>query len=178
MKETKIKKTKEQQLSKINDLTNDQINDQINEQIDIGSCITPIISNEHFAEEIIEDILSNLDTSRLHNYDDWKSIGMALKNINKNYYSIYDKWSKKSERYNEKGNKKLWDGFKENEINGLNMGSLLYWLKEDNPEKCEEIKKKIKEQRQQRKKSMKWVPYAWGVILRPRPSTPSVRLMT
>tara|TARA_B110000208_G_C11800888_1_gene442264 strand:+ start:2704 stop:5829 length:3126 start_codon:yes stop_codon:yes gene_type:complete len=83
----------------------------------------------------LELLINKLPQEYCDNFDKWVKIGLILYNNNNNNYNIFNNWSKKSNRYNEEKNKKIWDKFQNsNSFNGkkLTVGSILYWLKENN----------------------------------------------
>jgi P4 family phage/plasmid primase-like protien len=91
----------------------------------------------------IETLLDMINESRNNNYADWLSVGMCLHNINPKYLLLWEKWSQQSEKYEEGTCEKKWDSFKKDK-NGLKIGSLLLWAKNENPEKYEDFMKKKK----------------------------------
>lgn len=70
------------------------------------------ILNKISDEDIINllDELNNNDSSYVEDYDKWLIITGIMKNINK--FDIWNEWSKNSDRYNEIGNKKIWNSLK------------------------------------------------------------------
>ena len=80
----------------------------------------------------LNDILNNLSIDRCNNYSDWINVGMALYNIDINNYKLWDSWSKNSSKYIKNECKNKWTTFT-NDNNGLNVGSLIMWAKNDNP---------------------------------------------
>lgn len=84
------------------------------------------------------NLIKNLSTcynySRLDNYDDWLNLMFAFKNeLGDAGYKLFDELSKKSKGYNEIENKKLWDNA---EIRSKGKRKTLYhikkWAQEDN----------------------------------------------
>jgi P4 family phage/plasmid primase-like protien len=100
-------------------------------------------SEINFTIDDIEYIIDMLSEDRCNNYSDWINIGMCLFNINKNYLVIWNKWSKKSEKYENGICENKWKTFKKNN-NGFQIGSLLMWAKYDNPKKYDAFIKKRK----------------------------------
>ncbi len=80
------------------------------------------------------ELIDMLDDRRCSNYSDWLDIGMCLYNINKNYLGIWDKWSSNDPKYEDSKCEKKWNSFK-NDKNGLKIGSLRSWCKNDNVDK-------------------------------------------
>ena len=80
----------------------------------------------------IKSYLHKLNIERLDDYDDWIKIGMILFNISNGsleYLNLFDEISKKSNKYIEGECLKKWSSFKKND---LSIGTLIYWVKEDN----------------------------------------------
>ena len=96
-----------------------------------------------FSINDIEYILNLLDESRNDNYNDWVSLGMCLYNISPKYLLLWEKWSQQSGKYEEGKCEEKWESFKKDK-NGLKIGSLLMWAKNDNPQKYEDFMKKKK----------------------------------
>lgn len=79
----------------------------------------------------LEALLFKLPEVYCNSYDKWIKVGWVCYNDNKKNYDIFDKWSKQSSKYNSVNNKKIWNSFKSSS-NKLTVGSLIYWLKENN----------------------------------------------
>ena len=85
-----------------------------------------------FVKKIVEIL------KRYESYDDWIRLGWCLHNID---YRLLDSWikiSKKSEKFVEGECEKMWDDMDDE---GLGMGSLYRWAREDNPAKFNELSK-------------------------------------
>ncbi|ATZ80785.1 D5 family helicase-primase [Bodo saltans virus] len=85
-----------------------------------------------FTEDEIVQLVLMLSAKRAEGYSDWLNVGMCLYNLNSEYRLIWKEFSKKSKKYDEKENTDKWKTFRKNK-NGLKVGSLLKWAKEDNP---------------------------------------------
>lgn len=72
----------------------------------------------------------------------WIDVGLCLKNINKEYFDIWNTWSRQYHKYSEKECMEQWKSFKPKKDNGLGIGSLFYWASLDSPDKYREFKKK------------------------------------
>jgi len=75
--------------------------------------------------------MTMIKESRADSYGDWIRIGWALHNIDK---SLLDEWidfSQKSEKFKDGECEERWNTMKDQ---GLTLGSIRYWAKEDNPE--------------------------------------------
>lgn len=68
--------------------------------------------------EYYTGFLNALLPHRKEDYETWRNIGMALKvrfggtDLEERAYDVYDEWSKGSESYDEKNNRKMWEGYK------------------------------------------------------------------
>lgn len=79
-------------------------------------------------------IVDSLSTERATNYTTWLEVGLALHNIepdNIEYLSLWDNFSKKSDKYEEGYCEKVWKDLPTRN-DGLNIGSLYYFSKHDN----------------------------------------------
>ena len=79
-------------------------------------------------EEVVE-LLKIVSAKRAEEYSTWIEMGWCLHNIDKRYLPAWTGFSKKSSKFCEGECEKRWKGFK-NE--GLNIGTLYWWAKEDN----------------------------------------------
>ena len=101
------------------------------------------ISKYTFSYEEIEQLVMILSLNRCDEYNDWLSVGICLYNIDNTYLQIWVKWSKTSDKYNIGECEKKWKTFK-NTKDGLKIGSLLQWVKNDDEIKYEDFLKKKK----------------------------------
>lgn len=98
----------------------------------------------------LKKLTSMLSEERADSYDKWILVGLCLHNISSSEecLKIFETFSLKSESKKNRTNfKKLWKSFRKRN-DGLNMGTLRYWVSRDNPEEFqkfrnEEIDKKI-----------------------------------
>ena len=80
-----------------------------------------------------------LSSKRATNYNDWIKVGWALYSVDdsKDMLNVFKKFSKKTNgEYSEKSCEKVW---KKANKEGLTIGSLKHWAKEDNPKKYNKI---------------------------------------
>lgn len=100
----------------------------------------------------VKKLLSILSPSRCETYDSWIQVSLCLHNISdsQKMYALWKEWSMSGcpEKADSTNFQRLWEGFQYKE-QGLKMGSLTLWAKEDSPDKflafkMEEIEKKIK----------------------------------
>ena len=89
----------------------------------------------------VQSLINLLHDCRAVDYEKWISLGWCLHNIDYRLLSIWDEFSKKSDKYKEGSCEKLWSKFR-NE--GYNIGSIKYWAKLDNLEGFTEfLQKKV-----------------------------------
>ena len=89
--------------------------------------------------DIVGKLVDILNEERSNNYMDWIRLGWCLRTID---YRLLDRWvefSKKSSKYTDGECDKIWNYMKED---GLSIGSLHMWAKQDNLELYKEIIKK------------------------------------
>ena len=93
----------------------------------------------------VRDTINNLKNDRADNYDDWTNIGMGISWISseEKYFNLWKEWSKKSNKYKEGECEKKWKGYNKKN-SGITFATILKMLKEDNLEKFNEIRKKLK----------------------------------
>jgi len=126
-----------------------KINKKIEKKTDIKTESIQILDNDteyskfNFTINEIENLLNMLSQIRCDNYNEWINVGFCLYNINNNYLLLWEKWSQKSVNYNNDECEKKWKKFKKNK-DGLKIGSLLAWAKNDNEVKYDEFIKNKK----------------------------------
>ena len=76
-------------------------------------------------------LVNMLSGNRVDSYNTWIELGFCLHNIDESLLEIWDDFSKKSGKYKAGECEKHWLKFR---YEGLNIGSLYRWAKEDNPE--------------------------------------------
>lgn len=81
--------------------------------------------------EYAKKLVKILDPARADNYLQWMELGWCLHNISKDFLEIWDDFSSKSSKYKPGECERQWIKFREN---GLGLGSLCLWAKEDNPD--------------------------------------------
>ncbi len=94
--------------------------------------------NFKFTISEIEGLLNMLNIEKCNNYTDWINVGLCLHNINDKYLLLWEKWSQQSDKYQDGECEEKWDKFKKDK-NGFNIGSLLFWAKNDNPNKYDDF---------------------------------------
>jgi P4 family phage/plasmid primase-like protien len=99
--------------------------------------------NLNFTIGEIEQLINMLNVNRCDNYTDWINVGLCLHNINNKYLLLWEKWSQYSPKYEEGKCEECWDKFKKNK-DGFNIGSLLYWAKNDDPNNYDNFMKNKK----------------------------------
>jgi hypothetical protein len=80
-----------------------------------------------------------LDFDRAENYKKWITVGAALHNTSSSLLQVWIEFSRQSDKFKEGACEKKWSQFKP----GCGFGSLVYWAREDNPQKFEEIERVI-----------------------------------
>lgn len=94
--------------------------------------------------ELFREVLESLGAERAHSYDDWKRVCWAVGSIDRKFgwdnLEFLHNFSKKSTKYDEDETENSY-----NEANGsIGLGSLWFWLKEDDPHKFKELYNKFK----------------------------------
>jgi P4 family phage/plasmid primase-like protien len=88
--------------------------------------------------EHIEKVASVLSEERANNYSDWIRVGWCLRNIDFRLLPCWIEFSKKSPKFQEGECEKYWNYMRDD---GLGIGTLYMWAKQDNTEAYEEIMK-------------------------------------
>lgn len=104
--------------------------------------ITTINKND----DIMIELLENLDIDRADSFDYWVMVGLALYNDGYDV-SLYDTFSKRSNKYEEGVAEYKYNQFKKNAENKLTTATLWYWLYEDNEKKFKELRNKTDEKK-------------------------------
>lgn len=87
----------------------------------------------------IKKLVFILKKERAESYPLWIRLGWCLRNIDYRLLDTWDEFSRQSSKYREGECERIWNYMKDD---GLNVGSLHLWAKEDNPEEYKEIAKK------------------------------------
>jgi P4 family phage/plasmid primase-like protien len=111
--------------------------------VDIDVQIDEEDKSLNFSIAEISSLLDMLNINRCNNYTDWINVGLCLHNINNNYLLLWENWSKLSDKYEDGKCGEHWNKFKKNK-EGLNIGSFLFWAKNDNTNKYDEFMKNKK----------------------------------
>jgi phage/plasmid-associated DNA primase len=93
--------------------------------------IIPILDDNY-----VKELVNILNPIRADNYNDWLSLGFCLHNISYNNLPIWIEFSKNSDKYKDGECDRLWDRMRDD---GLNIGTLYFWAKNDNPEAYQDI---------------------------------------
>jgi P4 family phage/plasmid primase-like protien len=136
---TCIRSNKATKLPKDIDDNNDEEDiDDNNDEEDVTTNILKIEeyiqSEKNISLDDLEQYIYVLDKKRANDYSKWVEIGFCLFNINKDSLYIWKKFSKQSNKYDEKECDSKWKTFRTNK-DGLKLGSLIHWMREDNPDK-------------------------------------------
>lgn len=89
-----------------------------------------------FTQEKINKIVSLLNSSRADNYNTWIRVGWALHNIDEDLLDTWIQFSKQSQKFTEGECENLWSSMRDE---GLHIGTLCMWAKEDNPTGYKEL---------------------------------------
>jgi phage/plasmid-associated DNA primase len=106
-----------------------------------------IKNSESISKNLIyaDSLLKILKSSRAYEYSSWWDIGIILFNIGQGCeeaFKIWDKWSKKSDNYDEDACLRTWEKMESRDSNFRNvkgMGSLKWYAKQDNLSKYNEF---------------------------------------
>ncbi|NBO72566.1 hypothetical protein EBV26_19140, partial [bacterium] len=98
------------------------------------------LPSSHSHGENVDDVnalVGMLAKSRADDRDPWIRVGWCLHNISPTptFLDIWNEWSKQSPKYKDGECEYEWSQSENRGANGLNMGSLHMWAKEDNPMK-------------------------------------------
>ena len=86
-----------------------------------------IIKKYDVSNDEILKLLELLPNDYLNEYNEWLKITFILWGMNE--YEIWDKWSRKSQKYNEKKNKEIWEHLKNDDIYNNDFLYLLWLVK-------------------------------------------------
>ena len=87
--------------------------------------------------ELVKNIVNNcLNVSRADDYNLWIQLGFVLRNIDMRLLEVWDDFSKHSQKYKARECMRKWNSMKDD---NLGLGTLIYWAKQDNPDKYIEI---------------------------------------
>jgi P4 family phage/plasmid primase-like protien len=137
LKKHNIKKKNNSNLETKNNIKIEEINDECEiAELDV-------INKMKFCEHDIEILLDMLDVSRCNNYNDWINVGLCLYNINEKNLELWKKWSHNSDKYEEGSCEVKWKSFNKKK-DGLTIGSLMLWCKEDDKDRYDMFLKKHK----------------------------------
>lgn len=100
--------------------------------------LTRVNNKANTSEEVdlVRKLVMILSPQRADKYEDWIRLGWCLRNID---YRLLDTWiefSKKSSKFEEGTCEKFWNLMKDD---GLGIGSLYMWVRQDNPKEFEKI---------------------------------------
>ena len=110
-----------------------------------GSQMTSLTYQNIDSYENVRTLVGLLNKKRADDYHDWIQLGWCLHNINKSqsYLSLWDEFSTQSYKYKEGECEKQWSRMRDE---GLGIGSLCKWAREDSPEAYEEIINKLSQE--------------------------------
>ena len=92
--------------------------------------------------EFVQHMVELLSPKRADNYNDWMRVGWCLHNISPTqpYLNLWITFSRNSSKFNDGECEKLWRHMRND---GLTIGSLCRWAKEDSPKEYEQCKDKV-----------------------------------
>ena len=91
--------------------------------------------------EYIEGLLNTLNPNRCSDFEQWFKVLCVLAHTNKSYKLLAEKFSMKCpSKYNPVDFEHHWNSACSDKKNKLNIGSLHFWAKQDNPEKYEAVR--------------------------------------
>lgn len=94
--------------------------------------------NTYHNLDYIKKLVNILNVDRTNKYDDWIRVGWCLRTIDHRLLDTWIDFSKKSKKFMEGECEKMWNYMKEN---GLGVGTLHMWAKQDDPEQFKIIQK-------------------------------------
>ena len=98
---------------------------------DLETIHIDINNNTLLSHKQLEKILSGLSISRVDNREDWLRVGYYLTNY-PDGKAIFESWSKRSKKYNSERHEYDWESLLTGESQ-INLGTIMLFLKEDNP---------------------------------------------
>ena len=101
-----------------------------------------------YSNTTMKDILDKLSSKYYEEYDYWLRIGAVL--FNEGYpKSLFDEFSQKSTtKYDRSGVDKLWNDYEKNPLTRVKLGTVMFYLKQSNPQYFNSIIKSIKTETQ------------------------------
>jgi hypothetical protein len=83
----------------------------------------------------LEEILFQLPSDYYNDYSKWIKVGMSLLSLEteetgQTYFCLWDRWSKQSQKYDEREAEKVWNNLKKSEKK-ISIGSLIHWCKNE-----------------------------------------------
>lgn len=96
------------------------------------------INDNQFDE--VKHLVRLLNADRANNYLSWMKVGFCLRNIDHRLLNEWIEFSRQSSKFIDGECDRLWDRFVSKE-DGLKMGSLHMWAKEDNQEEYQQIQR-------------------------------------
>lgn len=102
---------------------------------DTGATVLTRYSNMDL--EYAAQLVQILDPKRSDSYVTWIELGWCLHNISKTFLELWDDFSRRSSKYKPGECERHWVRFREN---GLGIGTLCMWAREDNPDRYFELR--------------------------------------
>ena len=95
-------------------------------------------TNTNDGYEYAKELVPLLSPARADNYADWIRVGWCLRNIDHRLLPEWIEFSKKSPKFSIGECERKWD-FMKSDGNGLKMGTLVKWAKDDSPQRFAEM---------------------------------------
>jgi len=102
-----------------------------------GMVLRPLTEEErgYYREHV-----QNLCPSRADDYHEWVKVGQCLKNIHPDMYDEFEDFSRQNAKFNLRECMKQWNAFGfRNDGQKVQIGSLMFWSRQDNPENYKTI---------------------------------------
>lgn len=135
--ETEIKFETEDELAKFEELVNKRKMRNHFKNAVIGNTKN-VRMNESDEFDLARKLVELLNDVRAESYNEWVSLGWCLRNIDHRLLDTWTEFSRRSPKFVEGETAKLWY-YMNYEPNGLRMGTLRMWAKQDSPDQYNEI---------------------------------------
>jgi phage/plasmid-associated DNA primase len=128
-KKEKIEKLKEEKKNEKIKIKEEELK---KEEETKNKMIEMIENNFNTEYDLVSDLLDMLDNQYYDNYENWRNIGFILKKLDNNkeedYFKLFDKFSKKSKKYNKDEVKNFYNSISNYDIK-INLASLHFYAK-------------------------------------------------
>ncbi len=97
---------------------------------------------KQISKDLLKEILNCYKKKRCSDRNMWIEIGMILRNISEDNIDVWNEWSTSCEKHEPGCCEREWKSFR-NVARPLHLGTLLKWVKEDNPNRFIDIQNKV-----------------------------------